>query len=69
MAGTAAPRKDEENRARAMEDNNYNSGKSGSKVAMHHGPASKGGVAKTNATMSGGINRSTRGSSGQPHGS
>lgn len=62
MAGTAASRGEELARVRAKEHNNYRSGLgAGAKVPIHKGPASRHGVAKTNPTSKGGINRSTRG--------
>ena len=44
-------------RARAMEKNDYNDGKTKSGARVFTGPASRHGVAKTNPTKSGGINR------------
>ena len=49
-------------KATMKETNNYKGGRSGSKVAMHTGPAVSGTV-KKNPVNSGGINRATKGKS------
>ncbi len=43
------------------ETNNYQQGRSGSKVPIMRGPAAKGRDLGRNATRSGGINRATKG--------
>lgn len=48
-------------KARIRETNNYQQGRSGSKVPMLGGPAAKGRDLGKNATRGGGINRSTKG--------
>ena len=61
MAGTAADRGREEARARSLESNNHMQGRSGGQTMQKLGPASRHGVAKTNPTKSGGINRALQG--------
>ena len=61
MAGTAADRGREESRARALESDNQTQGRAGGQTMQKLGPASRHGVAKTNPTKGGGINRALQG--------